>query len=300
MRTFAWFGLLIVFALVVMTFAGYPVWVVLHPHFDFAFHRISSRLAMVALLVGFILIARRLGLADRASLGYGLPRPQFLRELGVGLGIGVALMIPIFGIMVLLDLRMLRPGTVLDAATIAKLTVKGLTTGLAVAFIEETFLRGAMFTGIQRESGTKAAVLITSFIYALTHFVGRFHIAAEDVSPHSGIDLLNGTFHALANPAAIADAFLCLFGVGVLLALVRSITGNVAACIGLHAGWVWIITFARETSERDPAARGSFLLSSFDGVVGWLVLAWTCVIGVALCAYYLRRTRTQRGVLAPA
>ena len=293
MRTFAWFLLLIVFALVVMGSAGYPVWLLLHPHFDFAFHRISSRLAMLALLVGFILISRRLGLADRGSLGYGLPRPQFLRELGVGLAIGVALMLPIIGIMVLLDLRMLRPDTVLDAPTIAKLTLRGLMSGLAVAFIEETFLRGAMFTGIQRESGTKAAVLITSFIYALTHFVGRFHIAPEDVSAHSGIDLLAGTFHALANPAAIADAFLCLFGVGVLLALIRSITGNIAACIGLHAGWVWIITFARETSERDPTARGAFLLSTFDGVVGWLVLAWTCLIGVALCAYYRRRSASR-------
>jgi membrane protease YdiL (CAAX protease family) len=153
-----------------------------------------------------------------------------------------------------------------------------------------------MFTGIYRESGAAAAVLLTSFIYALTHFVGRFHIPADQVTWHSGIDLLSGTFHALSDPLSIADAFLSLFGVGVLLALIRLITGNIAACIGLHAGWVWVITFARESSVRDPAARWSAVLSTFDGVVGWLVLAWTCLIGIALCALYMRRTAARSSV----
>jgi hypothetical protein len=34
----------------------------------------------------------------------------------------------------------------------------------------------------------------------------------------------------------------------------------------------------------------SFLLSQFDGFIGWLVLAWTLLTGVGLIAFYARRT----------
>ena len=79
-----------------------------------------------------------------------------------------------------------------------------------------------------------------------------------------------------------------------LLAAVREATGNIAACIGLHAGWVWIILLVRETSIPDTTRRMSFLLSSFDGFIGWLVLAWTIVIGWPLYHFYLRRPPAMR------
>jgi hypothetical protein len=87
---------------------------------------------------------------------------------------------------------------------------------------------------------------------------------------------------------AIVDAFLCLFAVGVLLASVRAVTGNIAACMGLHAGWVWVIAFVREGSQPNDAHPMRFLVSQFDGVVGWLVLAWTIVIGLVLYRLYAR------------
>jgi hypothetical protein len=34
----------------------------------------------------------------------------------------------------------------------------------------------------------------------------------------------------------------------------------------------------------------SFLLSGFDGFVGWLVLAWTLVIAWPLYQFYVRRS----------
>src|SRR5690349_6415548 len=93
MRAFAWFLGLLAAALAAVALLAYPAWMLLHPHFDFPFHRIAERLGMLALAAGFILFARRLGLADRASLGYGLPRRTFLRELALGLGFGVLSML---------------------------------------------------------------------------------------------------------------------------------------------------------------------------------------------------------------
>src|ERR1700751_2919992 len=85
MRAFAWFLSLMALALAAIAVFSYPAWLLLHPYFDFPFHRIGERIGMLALGVGFVLVARHLGLADRASLGYGAPRGVFLRELGLAL-----------------------------------------------------------------------------------------------------------------------------------------------------------------------------------------------------------------------
>jgi membrane protease YdiL (CAAX protease family) len=290
MRSFAWFFGLILVGLAVMATLAYPVWELLHPSFDFPFHRVASRLGMLSLAIGFFLVARRLRLSDKASLGYGAPRPVFMRELLVGFVLGVVLMLPIILAMIGLDLRTMRPGVTLDAATLAGLALEGIARGLVVALIEETFLRGAMFSGIARESGPRLAIVLTALVYSATHFIGRHKIPAEEVTWSSGLDLLAGTLQAFANPVGMADAFLCLFAVGVLLGMVRMLTGNIAACIGLHAGWVWMITFMRETSGPDETSPYRFLLSRFDGFVGWLVLAWIVVIGFALYRFYSRRS----------
>jgi uncharacterized protein len=290
MRTFCWFLLLMALALAAIAVCSYPVWVLLHPYFDFPFHRLGERIGMLALLLGFVLLARRLGLADRRSLGYGVPRRAFLRELAVGLALGVASMLAVVAAMSALGLLDWTRFAALSATMLLKIIVLRLGSGLAVAFIEETFLRGAMHTGIERESGTAAAITLTSLVYAATHFFASYHIPPAQVSAHSGVELLLGTVQAFAHPAAIADAFSALVAVGVLLGLVRAVTGNIAACVGLHAGWVWIMLVVHELSQPLRAAPGGFLLSRFDGFVGWLVFAWIVVLALPLVRFYQRRS----------
>ena len=95
MRSFALFLALFVAGFAAMALLAWPLYDALTPTFDIKFHRVANRLGMLALLIGFILMARRLGVADRASLGWSLARPQFLREAGLGLLLGVATMLPI-------------------------------------------------------------------------------------------------------------------------------------------------------------------------------------------------------------
>lgn len=290
MRAFLWFIGLFAIGFAVMAALAWPLYDLLTPTFELKFHRVANRLGMLTLLIAFLLVARRLALADRTSLGYGLPRRQFLRETAIGLAIGVATMLPVAFVMLALDLRVLREGVVLDAATLGSLFAGGLATGLAVAFIEETFMRGAMHTGIARESGARVAIVLTALLYASVHFVGRYRIPVEELGPDSGLRHVLGTLADFATPLDIIDAWLALFAVGVLLGMVRTLTGNIAACIGLHAGWVWIISVLRETSRPDETNPWRFLLSEFDGVVGWLVLGSTLLIGVVLRWGYSRRT----------
>src|ERR687898_3062557 len=174
MRAFVIFFGLILASLAAMAVFAYPAGLVLHPHFDFPFHRIAARIGMLALVVGFIFAARRMGVSNRASLGYGLARPNFIGEMLRALALGVALMLPVIAMMGLLDLREWKGTGAPDAVTLMKLLLQGLASGLAVAFIEETFLRGAMFTAIERESGARAAIVLTALVYSATHFIARY------------------------------------------------------------------------------------------------------------------------------
>jgi uncharacterized protein len=289
MRAFVWFLALMAVALAAVALFTWPAWLLLRPHFDFPFHRIGERIGMLALLLGFVAVARRLKLADRTSLGYGLPRRAFVREMLIALGLGVATMLGVVAIMSLLGLLEWTHPAGIGGGALAKLVVLRALSGLAVAFIEETFLRGAMHTAIERESGTRAAVLLTAVLYAATHFFATFHIAAAQVTPHSGLDLLAGTLRAFAAPFGIADAFLALLAVGIVLGIVRAATGNIAACIGLHAGWVWVMLVTHELARPRPAAPLGFLLSRFDGFVGWLVLLWTVLLAGPLWRFYAAR-----------
>lgn len=297
MRAFAWFLLLLAVAFAAVALLAYPAWLFLHPHFNFPFHRIGERVGMLILAVGFVAVARHLGLADRASLGYGLARREFVRELSLGLALGLATMLAGVALMAVLGLLEWTHDADTGAGALVRLILASALSGLAVALIEETFLRGAMHTAIQRESGARAAVLLTAILYAATHFFAKVRIPPERVTPLSGLELITDTLQTLAHPAGIADAFLALTAVGIVLGLVRAATGNIAACIGLHAGWVWVMLVAHALVQPARAAPLGFLLSRFDGFVGWLVFAWTCVLAVPLWRFYA--ARAARGSPAP-
>jgi membrane protease YdiL (CAAX protease family) len=292
-RAFAWFLGMILIGLTAMAVLTYPAWMLLHPYFAFPFHRLGDRIGMLVLLCVFLIFARRLGVGDRKSLGYGGPRRKFLREMLMGLLLGVVSMSVVVGIMTALGLLDWTAAGHVGTAATARLVVLRLSSALTVALIEETFLRGAMLTAIERESGAKVAVLLTALVYSASHFFASFHIPPEDVSMWSGVGLLGGTLQLFSHPLDIADAFLCLFAVGVVLGTIRVTTGNIAACIGLHAGWVWVMLVAHETSHPVRTATLGFLLSGFDGFVGWLVLVWTILLGLVLRRFYARRVALQ-------
>ncbi len=71
-------------------------------------------------------------------------------------------------------MRELKPGSSRGSGALGPArSLTGLATGLVVALIEETFLRGAMQSAIARESGALAAIVLMSLVYAATHFIGR-------------------------------------------------------------------------------------------------------------------------------
>lgn len=277
MRAFGWFLAAIAGTLVLAAVLAYPLYLVVHPlQPDWAFHKIAGRFWQASMLGGVALCVWRLRLAGRADWGWDLPRARFLRQWGGALALGLATMLPMTLAMLGLGIRAPRPG--LEAAAIAEALLSGLATGLAIGLVEETFFRGLMFTAVRREAGVGAAVFLTALTYASIHFLARSKIPHAEVGPGSGLVLLGDTLRFFGEPSSVIDAFLTLFMVGVLLALVRQWTGAIAACIGLHMGWVWMIKFTVSVTSGQPDAPWHGLVSQFDGFTGWMVGAWCAAI----------------------
>jgi membrane protease YdiL (CAAX protease family) len=244
------------------------------------------------MLAGIGVVVWRLGLRGRADWGYGLPRRRFLRQFGFALALGVATMLPMAAMMIGFDLRPLRPD--IDGARLASLVAAGLAGGLAVALFEETLYRGLMFTAVRRDAGARVAVLATAVVYAATHFLAKTRIPADEVTWSSGFTMLAGTLRWFGDPLAMIDAFTTLVLIGVLLALVRQWTGAIAATMGLHMGWVWVLKVTVGCTLPPVEAPGAWLLSRFDGFTGWLVAGWTLLVIAGLAANR-ERLRWLRG-----
>src|SRR5256884_7516006 len=174
--------------------------------------------------------------------------------MSLALILGVASMLAVVGLMSALGLLEWTPAADFSGVDLLRLAALRLVSGFAVAFIEETFLRGAMHTAIERESGTRLAVLLTALLYAATHFLASHHIAPAQVTPRSGLELLAGTLHSWAQPAGIVDAFLALLAGGVLPGPGGAGARHIAACARLHAGWGWGMRGAREVRRPGRGA----------------------------------------------
>jgi len=282
MRTFLAFLLLFTLAAVVSGLVTYPVWSALQLFVDVPIHRVMNRVGMLLLAITTVLWLRRRNLANRQTLGYALPRPLFVRQLLLGWLAGVVLMLPLAATLFGLELRTLSPqlsSGESPALWALKLLLLGLLTGATVAFIEETFCRGAMYAAIERESGLLAAIALPTLLYAATHFLdGRLRIPADQVTYTSGLAVTAKLFERYAAPLEFADSFLALCALGVLLGLIRRRTGAIAGCIGVHAGGVCVILVMRNLSSVNPSAAHAWLVGSYDGVIGWLAFGWIVVV----------------------
>ena len=282
MRAALWFLAAILGTLLLAALLAWPIWQIAHAiQPEWPFHKVVSRFWQLLLLVGLVLAVRRLGLQSREDWGYGVARGRFIRYLLAGLAIGLATMLPMTIAMQALGLLVLRPD--FSVTLLLDGIAAGALTGLAVAIVEETFFRGLMFRAVFRESGVAAALWSTALLYSAIHFLARARIPQAGIGWDGGIALLGSAFSRFADPASIADSFVTLVLVGLMLGLVRHRTGSIAAGIGLHMGWVWVIKSTTSVTDLDAGARGSFLVSSFDGYTGWLVAGWAALMLAVAC-----------------
>jgi membrane protease YdiL (CAAX protease family) len=283
---------------------------------DIPFPKLASRLWQLSMVGGVAWVVWRLQLRGKAAWGYGLARPQFLRQLGLGTVLGIVTMLPVAAMVSGWELRTPRPG--LDVARLVELFFSGALTGMAVGFLEETFYRGlllgallaplvgpslaspsdsAQLAGARLHSNNAGswqlavAIVASSALFASLHFLARSKMDPAAVQWDSGLNLLQQSLRHFAHPMGMVDSFLALTAVGVLLSLARLWTGSIALSVGLHAGWVWVMKMSVGSTHLNPDAPLAVLISPIDGFTGWLVLGWT--LGLTTLAWARRRPFTE-------
>lgn len=291
MRSFGSILLLFAASLIAAAALAYPLWLLVGLLDDQPIHRIVHRVAMLAAIIGTVWLVRRWQLTDRQSAGFGLPRRQFWKQLGIGLLVGALIIAPLLLSLYWLDVRIADPKIEITVGLLAKVLVKGLLTGLGVSLIEEIFFRGYLFTAIERESGRLLAIVLPSLLYASVHFLdGRLRVPRDEIGWDSGFTVLSRMFLAYNDPLRILDSFLALFAVGILLAIARARSGAIALCIGMHAAWVCLLYLNTVITEFNPDSSARWLVGSYDEVIGWGTVAW---MGVLVVIYQLLVRRAQ-------
>lgn len=248
--------------------------------------RVMGRAAQLCILLGFWPLLWLLGLDNRAALGFGQARAHWLRALAAGWVLGLLMLLALVGALLALEVR-LPDSSPPSTLSLLGRVLQGLMGGLLIGLLEETFFRGALFAGIRRREGLRAAVIGSAFLYALVHF-----LKPGALPEGMAFDVAGAMYmveHALldAAPWRNLDALLALFAAGVLLALVRERSGHIGWCVGLHAGWVLVIQVTRVLTDGNPDAALGWLASDYDGVIGWLGALWMGLLG----ALYWRLSR---------
>jgi uncharacterized protein len=286
MRAFAWFVGAILLAGLLGALLAYPAYELTSTFASWAFHRVASRVAMLILIGELVWVCRHLNLRTRRDFGYGLPKRQFIKStlLWGAIGMATAGVGAIF--LLCTHLRVMSADFTPNAVSFARIFLIGLGSGIAVALLEETVMRGAMHTAVERESGPWAAALLIAPLFAVVHFFAKARIAPEDVGWGSGFDLLSRSFAPLAQPGLVLDAFVSWLIVGLILSLTRVLTGNIAVAIGLHAGWVIVLRMLQEATTSGRAPAYSFWVGRFDGLLGYWLVPWG--VGIAFTLWQTR------------
>jgi uncharacterized protein len=283
MRAFAWIvGSLITAALIGAALA-YPAYLLTSRFEPWAFHRVAGRIILLVLVLELVWLCRHLHVRSKRDLGFGLPWRKFLRVSALWGAIGIVTAGVGAGFLLATQLRVFTDTPLIaSAAGWSRLLLIGLSSGVAVALLEETVVRGAMHTAIEREAGPLLAVVLTAPLYAILHFFAKASIPVDQLRWSSGFAVLGPFFGNLSHLNLVFDSFSAYLAVGLVLSLTRILTGNIAAAIGLHAGWVVVLRILQESTARGAGSAYAAWLGRFDGLVGYWMLPWAAVIALVL------------------
>lgn len=257
---------------------------------DMPFDEMVMRLLKLYGLLGLWPLLSSFGINSRAGWGYGQGRSGrgFSTGLLIGGAIGIASMALVVAILLMFDIRVARPGVALSPPVLTVLVLQSAFAGLMVGFIEETWFRGALQSSITHVGNSAIAIVLISLLYGAMHFVSAdINIPADEVRWLSATAVLFTSLHGFRDPAFFDSLFALVAG-GLLLGLVRYRTGRIAECIGIHAGWVMVVKILRQTTYPNADATWSFMIGSYDGVIGILAGLWFSSLAIA---YYIRYGR---------
>jgi membrane protease YdiL (CAAX protease family) len=258
-------------------------------------HRMMGRLAQIFILLGLWPFLRVMDLDDRRMLGFGISRPRFLGALWRGWLLGVAILLVLVLNLMLLETRVPDAAKENWLAGLVGKSIRCLIGGLSIGLLEEGFFRGALYSAIRRDGAVRSAVFWSSLLYALLHFM-KPHALPEGAA-FDWMGAWRMFVHVFAGVFQWnhLDSMAALFLAGVFLALVRERCGHIGWCIGLHAGWVFVIQVARYLTDGNGASSSAWLVGGYDGIIGWLAAVW---IGLLALGFWLLARPKKRQLRA--
>ncbi len=234
------------------------------------FHRFVNRALLIFALAGLWPLLRALGATSLREIGLVQPAAHW-RKLLRGFLLGFISLALVAAVTLVVGGRAFNQQN--EAIRLTEKLLGATLSAVVVAMVEETLFRGGIFGGLRRVFPWRIALVASSIIYAITHFMFLDSAKHEGtVTWRSGLDLLPHMLRGFTNWEQIIPAFFNLTLVGVLLALAYQRTGNLYFSIGLHAGWIfWLKSYGALTA--DVAGANARFWGTGKMIDGWLALA---------------------------
>lgn len=286
MRTTALFFAYLLVCLICAAILSVP----LSTLFELEPHRLLGRLTQLFILLGAWPFLKYLQLANKPATGYCLAKPIFRRTMALGWIYGVVILTCLCAMLLALEVRIPDPEPPTWLQILAKV-LHALMGGLLIALWEETFFRGALYTASRRRTGFWTAAIWGSLLYAIVHFIDPSEV--PDNTPHDWSSAAWMVVDCLINlfQWQHLDSLVALTLVGIFLCMVRERTGHIGWCIGLHAGWVFVIQVSRKLTDGNELGTWAWLAGDYDGTIGWLAAAWIGLLATLYWIYGLRVTQ---------
>jgi membrane protease YdiL (CAAX protease family) len=232
------------------------------------FHRYLDRSFLFLALAGIWPLMRSLGTTSWREIGLPAPYGQINKILG-GLLMGLLSLAFVVGIEIGAGARSFNHNATVPQ--IVGVIFSALISAVFVGLIEEILFRGAIYGGLRKALYWPFALILSSLIYALVHFLGRADIAGP-VEWNSGLVVLPRLFDL----RMFFPEFLGLTLVGILLALAYQRTGNLYFSIGMHAGWVFVLRMFASLTVQSPEISGAFWGS------GKMIDSWLALLAISI------------------
>lgn len=287
MRTVVSFFILVSLVITLSPLLAYPVHLILGNFVDYPFHKLVSHVTLLCGLIfsGFYLKYHQM--YSRQSFGFSSSKKKFLGNLLQGILAGILVLALLNLFLLLFGVHQIKPNLDYFWSNLFLIIIKAILAGLVIGFIEESIFRGALFSGLYKKTGAVVTVTLTSLVYAAVHFL-KYRALPEgtEITWVTGMEILPEAFFRFSDPNII-DHFLTLLVLGVLLSMVRIRNGNIAMCIGIHAGIVMTMKVTGRFSDYMPGSQFDFLVNRYDHMLGYLSLVWLLVLATVYWRKFL-------------
>lgn len=247
-------------------------------------HKVISKVTQLLLVLSLFPLRCFLKLSW-ADLGFA-PKAVFFKQMMTGFCLGFLTLLPIFGLLYLLEVHVWDVNKVWTLGSILGKTGIALFLALLISYVEEPIFRGMLLTGLQKKMSLWVAIIISSVYYGSLHFLENSTlIAYQDITLSSGFRLFGEAIRNWLNPAVLS-AFIGLLMVGIFLAVIRThIPQSLGLCVGLHASWVWQIKISKMFLNTNFDSPYLYLVSNYDGLVGPLIAGWLLLATLVYLGY---------------